>query len=94
METVHPEEIDLNIDTLTLGEAEQLEEMIGVNLSNMGDVSQVRLIRSMVTLSAQRTNPEFTYEDTADMLLNDMVAKLGEADDSDPSVEPLTVVPS
>jgi len=74
-------ELDLNIETLTLGEAEKLEDMLGLPLSKLADASQVKLIRSLATLVAQRDDADFTYEDTADMLLSDMAAKLGEGDE-------------
>ena len=80
-----PTTIDISIDTLTLGEAEQLEDMLGASLSTLADVSQVKLIRSLATLTAQRTDPDFTYEDTADLLLSDMAANLEGGADTDPA---------
>jgi len=72
------EEISLDLDDLTLGEAEHLEELVGCSLSKMGDASEIRMIRALATITGQRTDPSFTYEDTASMRLSEMVAALTE----------------
>ena len=68
---------EFNFETLTLGEAEDLESMLGVSLDKMEDASQVKMMRAVVFLVARRSDPDFVYEDTADMQVSEVAEMLG-----------------
>jgi len=71
-----------NFETLTLGEAEELETILGVGLDKMEDASQVKLMRAVVFIMGRRKDPEFAYEDTAEMQLSEVSELMGGADPS------------
>ena len=71
-----------NFESLTLGEAEELEDIIGVGLDKLEDASQIKLMRAVVFIMARRKDPEFTYEGTADMQLSDVTELMGGVDPS------------
>ena len=71
-----------NFESLTLGEAEELEDIIGVGLDKLEDASQIKLMRAVVFIMARRKDPEFMYADTADMQLSEVTELMGGVDPS------------
>ena len=71
-----------NFESLTLGEAEELEDIIGVGLDKLEDASQIKLMRAVVFIMARRKDPEFTYAGTADMQLSEVTELMGGVDPS------------
>lgn len=59
--------VTVNMSELTLAELEDLEDFLGVPATKFADVSQAKLSRRLIFLMKRRDEPEFTYEDTADL---------------------------
>ena len=71
--------LEVSMDELTFGELEDLEDFLGVPATKFGEVSQAKLTRRLVYLMQRRTDPGFTYEQTADLTQSSM--RLVSADD-------------
>lgn len=71
----------MNVDynDLTLGEIELLEELTGKSLDEIVEVNtpKGRLMRALVYVFTKRTNPNFTFADTAKLTLDESVGMLG-----------------
>lgn len=70
-----------DFETLTLGEAEAIEDKLGTSLAAAQDASQVKLMRALVWVVLRREDPDFTYEATADIAMSDLVSLAGEEGD-------------
>jgi hypothetical protein len=74
----------MNVDynDLTLGEIEILEDLTGKTLDEIADVNvpKGKLLRALVYVFTKRTKPDFTYEETAKLTLDESVAMLGVSD--------------
>ncbi len=71
----------MNIDyqTLTLGEIEQIEDLTGFALDDIVSVKvpKGKLLRALLFVMTKRTNPAFTYEDTAALSLDKALELMG-----------------
>ena len=63
--TVDMESFDFN--SLTLGEAEIIEDILGISLAKAAEGSQVKMMRAIIYVMLRRDDPEITYEATADI---------------------------
>lgn len=61
----------IDVDSLTIGELEQVEELSGMPIAWLGDVNrpQSKLMRALVYVVKRRTDPTFTYEDAGNLKL-------------------------
>lgn len=59
--------VTVNMEELTLGELEDLEDFLGVPATKFGEASQGKLTRRLVYLMKRRDDPSFTYEQTANL---------------------------
>lgn len=59
------DEVRIDISDLTLGEAEEFEEITGLALSNFGEGKPfpAKAIVALVYLTQHRTDPDFTLDD-------------------------------
>jgi hypothetical protein len=75
-----------NIDELTFGEVEILEDRTGLPMSKWkGDALQsMKFIRAMVFIMMSREDSDLTWEDTADIKLSSLAEMAAKADDVDP----------
>lgn len=69
------------LDSCTLGELEALEQMCGIPVDQFMDPTQpkLRLVRAVVTTIKRRTDPAYTYDDTADMRMDEVEGALASA---------------
>jgi hypothetical protein len=63
-----PETISLDLDDLTLGELEDIEELTGMSIAAISTANQdgdtpTRVLRAMAFVVLRRTIPEVTFED-------------------------------
>lgn len=74
---------------LTLGEIETIEELTGKTLDEIIEVKtpRGRLMRALVFVITKRSNPEYKYEDTAKLTLDQGLAALGSGDEDDEKKE-------
>lgn len=77
----------MNIDysDLTLGEIETIEELTGKTLDEIIEVKtpRGRLMRALVFVITKRTNPAYTFEETAKLTLDQGLEALGGSEDDD-----------
>ena len=83
-----PEIIDFDPNDLTLGEMEEIETAAGVPFQSL--VAQfekqemtTRAMRAVLWILIRRSNPDYTFEDTANVSIGDL-DKLQVEDDEDP----------
>jgi hypothetical protein len=64
-DTVAPDVLSLNIDSLTLDEIEIIEDLIDAPLDTLSKPGQkkARLLKAMAFVIKRRDNPDFTLED-------------------------------
>ena len=78
----------MNVDyaDLTLGEIETIEELTGKTLDDIVEVKtpRGRLMRALVFVITKRTNPNYTFEETAKLTLDQGLNALGTSEDDDP----------
>lgn len=74
----------VSYDTLTLGEIEQIEDLTGQTIDEIVSVKvpKGKLLRALIYVMTKRTNPAYTYEETAQLTLDSALELIG--DDSDP----------
>jgi len=78
----------MNVDysDLTLGEIETIEELTGKTLDDIIEVKtpRGRLMRALVFVITKRSNPAYTFEETAKLTLEQGLNALGTGEDDDP----------
>lgn len=82
IKTLDMESFDFN--SLTLGEAEAIEDILGVSLAKAAEGSQIKMMRAIIFVMLRREDPEISYEDTADIMMADLAGGL----DLDPTEAP------
>ncbi len=63
--------MDIDIETLTLAEIEELEELTDRSIDKMFDGPKARVLRALFYVVTKRTDPNFTFEDTASVTIHD-----------------------
>jgi len=76
--------MNISYDTLTLGEIETIEDLTGVTIDDIVSVKvpKGKLLRALIFVMTKRTDPGYTYEQTANLTLDSALELIG--DDSDP----------
>ena len=92
MTVVLPEEISLDLDDLTLGELEDIEELTGMSIAAISTANQdgttpTRVLRAMAFVVLRRTIPEVTFEDCRAIRHSMIAGKPEDAADPTPSPE-------
>lgn len=64
--------MDINLDTLTLAEVEEIEELTGKAIDALFDGAKARVMRVLYFVMMRRTNPELTFEDTASVTISEV----------------------
>jgi len=65
------EKIVLDVDSLTLGELEEFEELTGLTLDSLvAGRLPAKAITTLVFLTTRRANPEFTLDDARQLPLS------------------------
>lgn len=66
--------MDFNIDDLTLGECEQLEEIAGTTVDKLftGSGMSAKVLTAVALVLLRRTNPDATLEDARAVKLTDI----------------------
>ncbi len=67
-----PEVIDFNIDDLTVDEAMELEERLGVPLDEMDSANHLLVVKTLGYLAGKRHSPDFTWEDAGKVRVMDV----------------------
>lgn len=81
------EQISVDIDSMTMGEMETVEEMTGLGLDQIGELMskpgpKVKVLMSLALIVRQRTHPETTLDDVRAMRI--------QLADADPKEQPAT----
>ena len=63
--------IDFNINSLTIGEVEILEELTDTSIDKLFDANgkKGRMMRAVAFISARRDNPDFTWEEAGNIVI-------------------------
>jgi len=74
-------EIVLDVDQLTIGDVEDIEEICGKSFEELNfDKPSARLLKAIVYVNGRKTNPNFTLEDARQVHLNEVTVKGQEPD--------------
>ena len=65
-------EVSLDLEDLTLDEAEELEQIVGANLADIEKASQPRLMKAVVFLTKRRKDPSYTIEDAGKLTMKEI----------------------
>ena len=85
-----------HFNTLTAGEAEDLEDILDLGVDHIGqlmesDRPKMKLMRAVMWVVKRRHDPEITFESLRDIPLDDlMAAPTPKADDEQPDEQPDT----
>jgi len=82
--TVKINQVEYDLDDLTLDEMERFEEIAGTSFST-ADFGSARVLRAIATVLLQRTNPTITAEEIGRVRLVDMMPGDEEMPDLGPS---------
>lgn len=77
--------MDIDLNSLTLGEVEELEELCGRSIDTLLDGSKGRVMRALYWVVARRSDPSLTWEATANLSLVDVSAVLDPTKAATPS---------
>ena len=87
-----PDEVAIDLDGMTLGEIEDVEDLTGMSLGAIGvalsESPSVKVMRALVYVILRRSNPELTFEETRDIELGALQAAMtggGSGDAVDPT---------
>lgn len=77
--------MNLDYESLNLEEIEQIEDLTGFTFDEIinGKVPKGKFFRAVIFVISKRTNPAYTYAETAKLTLNDAL-NLMEGDASNP----------
>jgi hypothetical protein len=77
--------MSIDYESLNLAEIEEIENMTGFTIDEIigGKVAKGKFFRALIFVFTKRTNPAYTYAETATLTLNDALA-LMEGDAADP----------
>jgi hypothetical protein len=80
-----------DVDSLTLGEIEQIETMARQGIGTLSDDSKPRgrMLRAIITVVKRRTDPSYTFDDSANVTQAELAAIMadieGGGDGPDPT---------
>ena len=66
--------MEINIDNLTLAEAEEVETITGIPIEQIGAEGKpkVKILRALCFITMKRENPSITWEDTANIKIQEV----------------------
>ena len=66
-------EVVIDVNDLTLGEVEEIENLTGLTVGDFGDGTKMsaKLVTAFVYISKRRTDPDFTIEDARKIKLGE-----------------------
>lgn len=72
-----PDHIDINLDDLTVGEIEELEDLTDMPLDALSKEGTKRgkFMRALAYISVRRTNPDFTWEEAGSIKVRDITGE-------------------
>ena len=74
-------EIVLDVDQLTIGDIEDIEEICGKSFEELDfERPSARLLKAIVYVNGRKTNPSFTLEDAREVRLSEVTLKEQEQD--------------
>ncbi len=73
--------MDIDLDKLTLAEIEELEELTGKAIDVLFDGPKGKLMRALFFVVTKRTDPTYTFEQTAGLTINEVTAALNPSND-------------
>lgn len=76
-----PDVITVDLDVITLGEFEEMEEYFGKGSSELMREMRTSTLRFLAYLMKRRSDPTYTYEDTAKLTMSQV--RMGEVDPTD-----------
>lgn len=85
-----PDEVEINLDSLTLGDLEDVEELTGASFSALVNTTggmPVKGLRALAFVSVRRDIPELTYEDCRGFRQGAIKVKDNTASDPQPPPE-------
>jgi len=67
-----PDVMTIDLDDLTIGEVIEIEDLTGLPLDALQDTTMKkgRVLQAMAFISRRRVDPDFTFEDAANLKLN------------------------
>jgi hypothetical protein len=67
-----PDVMTIDLDDLTIGEVIEIEDLTGLPLDALQDTTlpKGRTLQAMAFISRRRVDPDFTFEDAANLKLN------------------------
>lgn len=68
--------LDIDLDTLTLAEVEEIEELTGKAIDQLFDGPKARVMRVLYFVIARRTDPTLTFDATAALTISEVSAAL------------------
>ena len=70
--------MNLNVDDLTLGELEDIEERTGVNVATLrgGGPPPSKVLTALVWVMKRREDPSFTYEQARELKVTELVGEV------------------
>lgn len=76
-----------DVDSLTLGEIERIEQMARQGIGSLGDDSKPRgrMLRAIITVLRQREDPAYKYEQSADVTQAELGALFAEMTGGEPA---------
>lgn len=75
--------MNLDIETLTLNEIEELEDLSGRSVDVLMEVGtpKGKVLKALVYIAMKRTNPDITLEEAGNIPMSEVMAALGGEDD-------------
>ena len=82
LSTPEPDDsVVIDLDALTLADLEELEDRFGKSAGELMREMRTSTLRFLVYLSKRRSDPTYTYEDTASLTMSQV--RMGEVDPTD-----------
>jgi hypothetical protein len=72
-----PQEISIDVNDLTVGEIEEIEDLLDASFDSFAKEGARRgkFMRAIAWVSIKRTNPDFTYEDAGNIKISDITGE-------------------
>ena len=76
------ETLDLDVNDLTIGEMEKVEELSGRPFDDLSkdNAPKAKILRALVTVIKQRTDPSFTWEQAGQISINLLASDVNPTD--------------
>lgn len=79
--------MNIEIETLTLNEIEELEELSGISIDSLmaAGTPKGKILKALVYVVLKRTKPGITLEEAGNMPMAEVMTALGAVDEEAPS---------